>query len=124
MRPYEVMVILDASLEEDATRGIVERATALLDSKGATPSRVEIWGKRRLAYELNHRTEGYYFLLRTSAEPAAVSELERMLSLADEVIRHKVIRLPESVAARAASAPAPSPAAEAPAVADAAANGA
>lgn len=124
MRPYEVMVILDASLEEDAHRGIVERSTTLLDSKGAEPSRVEIWGKRRLAYELNHRTEGYYFLLRTSAEPAAMAELERMLSLADEVIRHKVIRLPESVAARAQPAAAPSPVAEAPAVADAVANGA
>lgn len=124
MRPYEVMVILEPSLEEDVIRGIVERATSLLDSKGATPSRVETWGKRRLAYELNHRTEGYYFLLRTSAEPAAMAELERMLSLADEVVRHKVIRLPESVAARAQSASAPSPAAEAPAVADAAANGA
>lgn len=123
MRPYEVMVILDAALEEDAIRSVVDRATQLLTTQGATPGRVETWGKRRLAYELNHRTEGYYVLFQVSGEPAALAELDRMLHLADEVIRHKVIRLPESVAARNRPAAAPS-APEAPAEAGAAANGA
>ena len=117
------MVILDASLEEDAIRTIVERATELLRTQGAEPAPVETWGKRRLAYELNHRTEGYYVLLRVNGEPAALAALDRMFSLADEVIRHKVIRLPESVAARNRPAAAPS-APEAPAEAGAVANGA
>ena len=125
MRPYEVMVIFDAGLEEDVIRGIVERATELLRSKGANPGRVETWGKRRLAYELHHRTEGYYVLLEVTGEPPALAELDRMLSLADEVIRHKIIRLPESVAGRVRPAPAPSAAsAEVPADAGAGINGA
>jgi small subunit ribosomal protein S6 len=103
MRHYEVMVILDAGLEEDAIRAIVDRATKSLTSNGATVGKVDRWGKRRFAYEVNHRGEGYYLLVNFEAEPAAISELDRMLGLADEVIRHKVIRLPEKVIAGTAS---------------------
>ena len=100
MRPYEVMIILDSSLEEDAIRAAIDRSTDLLKSRGGDPFRVDRWGKRRLAYELNHRWDGYYVLVEANAEPAAVAELDRALHLADEVIRHKVIRLPEKVASR------------------------
>lgn len=100
MRPYEVMIILDAGLEDDAVRASVDRATQLLESKGATIGRVDRWGKRRFAYEMNHRWEGYYVLLRVEADPPAMSELDRQLFLADEVLRHKVMRLPETVAGR------------------------
>jgi small subunit ribosomal protein S6 len=100
MRPYEVMIILDSSLEEDAVRAAIDRSTDLLKSRGGDPFRVDRWGKRRLAYELNHRWEGYYVLVEATAEPAAMAELDRALHLADEVIRHKVIRLPERVAGR------------------------
>lgn len=103
LRPYEVMIILDAGLEEEAVRSILDRASASLTGAGAEITRTEKWGKRRFAYELDHRWEGYYVLLHTNAEPEAVSGLDRLLSLADEVIRHKVIRLPEKVAARASS---------------------
>jgi small subunit ribosomal protein S6 len=95
MRPYEVVIIIDASLEDDLIQAAVHRATKLLTDRGATVNGVERWGKRRFAYELHHRWEGYYVLVAVSAEPAAVAELERMLSLADEVVRHKVIRLPK-----------------------------
>jgi small subunit ribosomal protein S6 len=63
--------------------------------------RVARWGKRRFAYELNHRWDGYYVLVGAQAEPSVMAELDRALHLADEVVRHKVIRLPERVAARA-----------------------
>ena len=122
MRPYEVMVILDPGLEEDAMRAFVDRAVELLRSRGANPGRVDHWGKRRLAYEIKHRGEGYYVLLDVSGEPAALAELDRMLSLADEVIRHKVIRLPDSAAGPVP--PAPATATGAPAEAGAGANGA
>jgi small subunit ribosomal protein S6 len=62
---------------------------------------VERWGKRRFAYEVQHRSEGYYVLIEATAEPAAMAELDRMLGLADEVVRHKVIRIPDKVAGRA-----------------------
>lgn len=95
MRHYEVMVILDAGLEEDAIRAVLDRATQSLTTNGATVGKVDRWGKRRFAYEVRHRSEGYYVLIDTMAEPPAVAEVSRMLGLADEVIRHKVIRLPD-----------------------------
>jgi small subunit ribosomal protein S6 len=94
------MVILDAGLEEDAIRASIDRVTELVSTRGGNPGKVDRWGKRRFAYELHHRWEGYYVLLDVTAEPAVLAEVDRMLSLADEVIRHKVIRLPEKVAGR------------------------
>jgi len=100
MRPYEVMVIYDPSLEEDAIRGAVDRTTELIRSRGGNPGRVDRWGKRRLAYEIRHQREGYYVLVEASAEPGVMAELDRSLLLADEVLRHKVIRLPDRIAGR------------------------
>ena len=122
MRPYEVMVILDSGLEDDAVRGFVDKAVELLRSRGANPGRVDHWGKRRLAYEIKHKMEGFYVLVDVTGEPPALAELDRMLSLADEVIRHKIIRLPDSATAR--PSPVPAAAAEAPAEAGAGENGA
>ena len=101
MRPYEVMVILDAGLEEDAIRATIDRSTKLIAANGGTPGKVERWGKRRFAFEVQHRNEGYYVLIEATAEPSAMAELDRMLGLADEVVRHKVIRIPDKVAGRA-----------------------
>ncbi len=97
MRPYEVMFILDAGLEEDAVQASIDRATQVVTAQGGTPGKVERWGKRRFAYELDHRWEGIYVLLSAEAEPPVMAELDRSLRLADEVLRHKVIRLPEVI---------------------------
>jgi small subunit ribosomal protein S6 len=106
MRPYEVMIIFDAGLEEETIRAVIDRASEALTTRGGTIVRVDRWGRRRFAYELKHRLEGYYVLVEASAEPAAMAEMDRVLSLADEVVRHKVIRIPDSVAGRGAR-PAP-----------------
>lgn len=95
MRQYEIPIIFDASLEEEAIRGVLDRVTAAISSNGGNPGRLERWGRRRFAYELAHRWEGYYVLLEASAEPAAMVEVHRVLSLADEVLRHKVVRVPK-----------------------------
>ncbi len=95
MRHYEVMVILDAGLEDETIRTVLDRATQLLTTNGATVGKVDRWGKRRFAYEVRHRSEGYYAVIDVVGEPPAMAEVDRMLGLADEVIRHKVIRLPE-----------------------------
>ena len=100
MRPYEVMVIFDASLEEDAVRALVDRFTKQLTAAGAKSVKADTWGKRRLAYPVRHRNEGYYVVMEANAEPAALSDLDRQLTLADEVLRHKVLRLPEPAAGR------------------------
>lgn len=102
VRPYEVMVILDAGLEDDVIRSVVDRATDLISSRGGNLGRIDRWGKRRFAYEMRHRNEGYYVVVEATAEPAVMAEVDRMLFLADEVLRHKVIRLPEATAGRQA----------------------
>jgi small subunit ribosomal protein S6 len=104
MRPYEVMIIFDAGLEEDSIRAVLDRAADALQTAGGRVVRTDRWGKRRFAYELKHRLEGYYVLLETTAEPTAMAQMERVLSLADEVVRHKVIRLPDSLAGRGSPA--------------------
>ena len=96
-RPYEVMVIIDADLDEETIRAAVEGWLQLIESKGAERGFVDYWGKRRLAYEINRKAEGYYVVIQARAEPQAMEELHRVLSLADEVIRHKVLRIPEKV---------------------------
>jgi small subunit ribosomal protein S6 len=119
------MIIFDADLEEETIRSAVARYTELIESRGAARGPVDFWGKRRFAYELKHRWEGYYVVLQARAEPPAMDELHRVLSLADEVLRHKILRIPEQVYGKlAGTAPAPerhtaasepSPAAPAPA---------
>src|SRR5947209_15936180 len=104
MRPYEVMIIVDADLDEETIRAAVERWLQLIESKGAERGHVDFWGKRRLAYEVRHKAEGYYVVLQARAEPPAMDELHRVLSLADEVIRHKVLRIPEHVYGKLAGA--------------------
>ena len=97
MRPYEVMVIFDADLEEETIRSAVASSIESIKAKGGEPGQTDFWGKRRFAYELKHRWEGYYVVFQAKAEPAAMDELHRTLSLADEVLRHKVLRIPEHV---------------------------
>ena len=100
MRPYEVMVILEPALEESAVQQLINRSSEVLTKSSGTVNRVEKWGKRRLAYELNHRTEGYYVLFDVTSEPAQMDELDRTLRLADDVLRHKIVRIPEKAAGR------------------------
>jgi small subunit ribosomal protein S6 len=97
MRPYEVMLIFDASLDEETIRAAADRYVEFIRARGGQPGRLDVWGRRRFAYELHHRWEGYYIVLSAVAEPAVMEELHRMLSLADEVIRHKVVRIPDAV---------------------------
>ena len=105
MRPYEVMIIFSADLEEETIRSTVDRSIELIESKGAERGPVDWWGKLRLAYELKHRWEGYYVVLQAKAEPAAMDELHRSLSLSDDVIRHKILRIPEHVYGRLGGTP-------------------
>ena len=100
MRPYDVMLILEPTLEESAIQAVVNRSTDLLQSGGGTVNRVDKWGRRRLAYEIDHKVEGVYVLLDVTAEPAVMDDLDRSLRLADDVIRHKIVRLPDHVAGR------------------------
>jgi small subunit ribosomal protein S6 len=102
MRPYEVMIIFDPTLEEEVVRAEVDRATELIRAKGGNPGRVERWGKRRLAYEIRRQREGAYVVLEAEAEPAVMSDLDRVLTLSDGVLRHKVVRVPDKATGKPA----------------------
>lgn len=100
MRPYEVVIILDAGLEEEQITAVLDRSVAAVRDGGGNPGKLDRWGKRRFAYELKHRWEGYYALLECTAEPAVMTALDRQLRLTDGVLRHKVIRVPDHIAGR------------------------
>ncbi|MDP9418755.1 MAG: 30S ribosomal protein S6 [Actinomycetota bacterium] len=106
VRPYELMIILDATLEEAAVQAVVNRTSQALSTVGGTVVRVDKWGKRRLAYEIGHRSEGYYLLLEILLGSDAVAELDRSLRLSDEVIRHKIVRVPQHRGTRPGRGPA------------------
>jgi len=95
LRSYELMTIHRPELAEDEMRSKVSAVEKFLGEQGATVSTTDVWGKRRFAYEIDHLNEGYYTVFNFLADPGTVAELDRMLSLADEVVRHKIFR-PES----------------------------
>jgi len=101
VRPYETMIIFDPEVEEADIQGALDRALEVVRSNGGTTGTIDRWGRRTLAYEMNHKREGYYVVVEFTAEPKAAAELDRFLVLADEVMRHKIIRVPEKVAGRA-----------------------
>ncbi|HTX63706.1 MAG TPA: 30S ribosomal protein S6 [Acidimicrobiales bacterium] len=103
MRPYEVMVIFDVGAEAPAIQAVVDRLLETIRAHDGVPGHVDRWGRRPFAYEVKHRREGYYIVVELSGGPKTVAEIDRLLTLADEVLRFKVIRLPDKVAARLAS---------------------
>ena len=92
MRAYELMVILDPNLEERTVAPSLDTYLNVVRTDGGTVENVDIWGRRRLAYEINKNAEGIYAVVSLQAEPATVKELDRQLSLNESVLRTKVIR--------------------------------
>ena len=92
MRRYEVMVILDPDLEERTVAPSLEQFLGVIRQAGGTVEKVDIWGRRKLAYEIKKKGEGIYAVVDLTAEPAAVQELDRQLSLNESVLRTKVVR--------------------------------
>ncbi|MDT4934947.1 MAG: small subunit ribosomal protein [Pseudonocardiales bacterium] len=92
MRHYEVMVILDPSLEERTIAPSLDAFLTVVKKNGGSVEKVDIWGKRRMAYEIDKHAEGIYAVIDLQAEPAAVLELDRQLNLNESVLRTKVLR--------------------------------
>jgi small subunit ribosomal protein S6 len=92
MRDYEVMTIHRPELAEDEVEARITDLESHLSAQGATVDGRDLWGNRRFAYEIDHVSEGYYSVVTFQAEAGAVDSLDRMLSLADEVVRHKIVR--------------------------------
>jgi small subunit ribosomal protein S6 len=92
MRQYELMVILDPDLEERTVAPSLDQFLGVIRQGGGTVENVDVWGRRRLAYEIDHKIEGIYAILDVTAEPASVKELDRQLNLNEAVLRTKVLR--------------------------------
>jgi small subunit ribosomal protein S6 len=92
MRAYELMTIHRPGLDEEEVRGRVGDLEKFLGDAGAKVTSTDLWGKRRLAFEIDHVSEGYYTVLNFEGTPEVVADLDRMLSLTDDVVRHKVFR--------------------------------
>ena len=92
MRSYEVMVILDPSLEERTIEPSLDKYLNVIRKDGGTVDSVDVWGRRRLAYEIQKNAEGIYAVINLNAEPATVKEFNRQLGLNESVLRTKVLR--------------------------------
>ena len=92
MRRYEMMIILDAGLEENTVQPSLEQFLTVVTNDGGTVDKVDVWGRRRLAYEIEKKSEGIYAVVDMRAEPATVQELDRQLGLNEAVLRTKVLR--------------------------------
>lgn len=101
MRAYEFMIILDGDLEEPAAQAWVKSVTdSITKAGGSVHGKPEWWGRRQYAYPINKKEYGYYAVMNVVAPGGALDDFERSLRIADDVVRHKLLRLPDAEAAR------------------------
>ena len=105
MRKYEIMLILPSDADDSVVAGAVDRIGRIVQERGGSVTKVDKWGKRRFAYEIRRQSEGFYVVVESVGEPSAMQELDRVLTLADEVIRFKVVVRGEADGQAAVSAP-------------------
>lgn len=104
MHQYELMVILDPEIDERTVAPSLDKFLNVIRNAGGTIDNTDIWGRRRLAYEINKKTEGIYAVVNFTSDSAAAKELDRQLGLSEAVMRTKVLRAEEAIARVAAEA--------------------
>ena len=92
MRRYELMIILDPNVEERTVGPSIDQFLGVVKTDGGSVEKVDVWGRRRLSYDIDKKTEGVYAVIDLTATPATVKELDRQLNLQDTILRTKVIR--------------------------------
>lgn len=92
MRKYEVMVIIDPETDDRQVSPLVDKHLQTIVKGGGTVDNIDIWGRRRLAYEINKKSEGIYAVLNLTAEPALVKEMDRLMTIDEQIMRTKVLR--------------------------------
>lgn len=92
MKKYELMFIVKAA-DEEVIKAAIEMVKATIEKIGGTIDKEDEWGKRALAYEVKHQTEGYYVVIDFQAEPAEIKELDRVIKIHEEIIRHIIVKL-------------------------------
>jgi small subunit ribosomal protein S6 len=93
--PYEILLMLDPELPDERQSEIVSRTRELIERSGGSWDAHDVWGRRKLAYEIDHKTDGAYHLLTFSAEPDTLAEVSRVLKITDGVMRHLAVRRSE-----------------------------
>lgn len=92
MRNYEAVVIVDPRLDEASIKQAVEKFTKVIETKGEI-AKLDEWGRRRLAFDINHLSEGYYVVAAFRAEPSLIEELDRLFEIGEEFVRAKIVRV-------------------------------
>ncbi|WP_203337812.1 30S ribosomal protein S6 [Nocardioides limicola] len=93
MRAYEAMIIIEPTLDERVVEQNLTKYLDVIRTSGGSVETVDVWGRRRLAYEINKQAEGIYVVVTLKAEPAAVKEFDRQLGLNEQILRTKIVRL-------------------------------
>ena len=91
MNKYEAMYVITPELEDEAVKGIIEKYTGIITANGGEIEKVDEWGRRRLAYPINYKTEGYYVLMTFTSEPSFPKELDRVLRITDGIMRSLIV---------------------------------
>ncbi len=107
MKTYEVIFIVKP-MEEEPTNAVIEKFTTLIRNNGGTIEKEDRWGKRRLAYEIKKCTEGYYCLLYVNCEADCVREVDRVMKITDDILKHMIVKSEEDEAPAKEAAPAAS----------------
>ena len=92
MRAYEVLVILDPSLEEKTVQPSLDKYLNVVRNEGGSVENIDVWGRRRLAYEIDHKQDAVYHLVNFDCQPATLDEVSRILRITDGVMRHMAVR--------------------------------
>ena len=92
MNKYELVLVVNAKIEDDARAAVVEKAKAYVTRFGGTVTEVEDWGKKKLAYEIQHMKEGFYYFIQFEAAAEAPAEIERRVRIMENVLRYLVVR--------------------------------
>ncbi len=93
MRKYEIMVLVDSDIDERQVPGLIEKHLEAITAGGGTVDNVDHWGRRRLAYDINKKSEASYTVLQVTCDPALVQEMDRLMSIDERIVRTKVLRL-------------------------------
>jgi small subunit ribosomal protein S6 len=108
VNPYEILLLLDPELPEERQSEVVSRVRENVEGAGGVWERHEPWGRRKLAYEIDHRADGFYHLVEFESEPATLDEISRVLKITDGVLRHMAVRRSQTRPTRPLAAVAPS----------------
>ena len=92
MNKYELVLVVNAKIEDDARAAVVDKAKAYVERFGGKVTEVEDWGKRKLAYEIQHMKEGFYYFIQFEAAAEAPAEIERRVRIMENVLRYLVVR--------------------------------